>query len=56
MEMEVGQNVLFSQFVGFLSRNCTAHFVSLCASAQQSHNHSHSCMPCGTGDGLLLLH
>jgi len=33
MEMKVGQNVLFSQFVGFLSRNCNAQLVSLCARA-----------------------
>lgn len=28
MEVKVGQNVLFSEFVGFLSRNCNALLVS----------------------------
>lgn len=28
MEVKVGQNVLFSEFVGFLSRNCNAPLVS----------------------------
>lgn len=30
MEVKVGQSVLFSEFVGFLSRNRNSRFVSLC--------------------------